>query len=245
MKPNPIVRQNIDNLQDEFDEILILAQTSFEAHAVPLKKFRLRVTSLCVSQKQNIPMFNQSMLEVIDKSSCEEIFSFLTRMEVWDVLNFRVLQKIVETFIPDDDEVCTRIADYAPKVEEFKEATTLQDYIRVRASGASAIPGYRSIMVKINRDFKNFTLANLAKEEEFLANQFFLNQFVFHLKDAGRGCVQITWLVPASAIPLLKPEKLAEKGEALKERKIIEIRVDERYVYMVSIIQTHIIICLI
>ena len=98
MKPDPKVRQDIDELQDEFDDILVLAQESFVLRAVPLKKFRLSVTSLCVNQKQNIPMFNQSMLEVIEKSSCDEIFSFLTRMEVWDFLNFRVLQKIVKSF---------------------------------------------------------------------------------------------------------------------------------------------------
>ena len=216
MKPDPKVRQDIDELQDEFNDILVLAQESFESHAVPLKKFRLSVTSLCVNQKQNIPIFNQSMLEVIEKSSCDEIFSFLTRMEVWDFLNFRVLQKIVKSFIPDDDEICRRISEYAPKVEEFKKKTNLQDYIRVRASGTTPIPGYKTVMVKIDREYNMFTLADLAKEEEFLANQFLLNQFIFRLKDAGRGCVQITWLVPANAIPLLKPDKLAKKGEALK-----------------------------
>ena len=235
VKPNPEVRKELDELQDEFDDILDLAQESFESHAVPLGKLRVRVTSLCVNREQNIPMFNQSMLEVIDKSSCNEIFTFLTRLQVWDALNFRVLQKIVEKCIPNDDEVCKRIHEYVPKVEKFKEKTNLRDYIRVRASGPNAIPGYRTVMVKVKKFYNTFTLADVAKEEEFLANQFLLNQFIFRLKDAGRGCVQITWLVPASAIPLLMPDKLAKKGEVLKERKMLEIRVDDRYVYKVHI----------
>ena len=234
MKPNPEVRQMIDELEDEFDDVLVLVQRSFESNAVPLNEFRLRVTRLCVSQKQNIPVFNQSMLEVINQSSCDEIFSFLTRMEVWDILNFRVLQKIVKTHIPDDAEVHRKIDEYSQRVEKFKEITMLRDFIRVRTSGTTAIPGYRTVMVKIKRDYNTFTLANLAEEEKFLANEFYLNQFIFRLKDAGRGCVQITWLVPASAIPLLKPEILAKKGEALKQRKMLEIRVDDRYVYTVQ-----------
>ena len=191
--------------------------------------------SLSVSQKQNIPMFNQSMLEVIDKSSCDEIFTFLTRMEIWDALNFRVLQKILKVFLPDEGEIRKRIDVYASKVEKFKDDTILQDYIRVRASGTTAIPGYGTVMVKVDKYYNTFTLADVAEEEKFLANEFLLNQFIFRLKDAGRGCVQITWLVPASAVPQLMPEILAKKGEALKERNVLEIRVDDRYVYTVSI----------
>ena len=90
-------------------------------------------------------------------------------------------------------------------------------------------------MVKIDRDYGTFTLANVAEEEEFLDNEFLLNQFIFRLNDVERGCVQITWFVPANAIPLLMPEKLAQKGEALKKRGILKIRVDDRYVYMVNV----------
>ena len=235
MKPNLEVRKELDELQDEFDDILVLAQEAFESHAVPLKKLRLTVTSLCINREQSIPMFNQSKLEVINTSSCDELFTFLIRMQVWDALNFHILKKIVEKYIPNDAEICKRIHDYAPKVEKFKKKTNLRDYIRIRASGPTAIPGYRTVMVKVNKFDNTFTLADVAEEEKFLANQFLLNQFIFRLKDAGRGGVQITWLVPASAIPLLMPEKLAKKGQALKERKMLETRVDDRYVYTVHI----------
>lgn len=221
-------------LQENFDDVLVLVQRSFKSHPVPPEDLRLRVTSLCVSQKQNIPFYNKSMLEVINKQSCEEIFSFLTRLEAWDFLNFYILQEIVKKCIPDDTDVQEKIDEHAREVEKFKETTLLQDYMRVRCSGATPIPGYRTVMVKIEQSYRNFTLAHLANEEKFIANLFLLNQFIFRLRDGASGCVQITWLVPANAIQLLKPEALAEKGKALKERHIFEIRVDNKYVYTVS-----------
>ena len=234
MKAKPEVRKKIKELQKKFDDVLLLAQKSFELHDVPLKQLHLKVTSLCVNQKQNIPLFNHSKFEEVNALSCEEIFSFLTRMEIWDFLNFQVLEEIVVKFIPNDTEVSGKISEYAREVEAFKNETNLRDYIRVRASGANAIPEYRDIMVKIERDYDRFTLADLSEEEGFLANQFLLNQFIFWLNNIEPGCIQITWLVPASAIQLLKPDELAKKGKALKERGIREIWVDGRYVYKVN-----------
>ena len=224
----------MNELQKNFDDLLLLAQNSFESHDVPLKDLRLKVTSLCVNQKQNIPMFDRSKFGEINTFSCEEIFSFLTRMEVWDFLNFQVLQEIVEKFIPNDAEVSRKISEYAPQIEAFKNETNLRDYIRVRGSGANAIPEYRDVTVKMKRDYNTFTLAQLSEEEGFLANQFHLNQFIFWLKDVEPGCIQITWRVPAGAIPLLKPDKLAKKDKALKERGICEFRVEGRHLYKVN-----------
>ena len=84
----PGVRKEIKDLEKKFDGLLVLVQTSLKSAGVPLENLRLKVARLCMSQKQNIPLFNQSMLEEIDESSCDEILSFLTRMEVWDYLNF-------------------------------------------------------------------------------------------------------------------------------------------------------------
>ena len=136
-------------------------------------------------------------------------------------------------FIPDDKEVSRKFSEYASMVNEFKNNTSVQDYIRVRG-GTNAIPDFRDVTVRLERNYKNFTLADLSKLEDFLANQFLLNQFIFRLKDVEQGCVQITWLVPAGAIPLLKPDKLAKKDKALRERRIREVWVDGRYVYKVN-----------
>ena len=241
LKAKPEVRKKINVLQKKFDDVLLLAQKSFKSRAVPLSELRLKVTSLCVSQKQNIPLFDQSEIRLINTYSYEEIFTFLTSKEVWGFLNFQVLQEIVEQFIPSDTEVSGKISEYTPQVDAFKDETYLQDYVRIRGSGANTIPEYRDVMVKIQRDYDRFTLADLSKEEGFLANQFLLNQFIFWLKNVEPGCIQITWLVPASAVQLLKPDELAKKGKALKERGIREIWVDGRYVYKVHVhVYTHV-----
>lgn len=228
------MRECMDNLQDEFNKIMISIQSRIASENVPLMLFRQLITSLCVSQKQNIPLFSPQMMNEIINYSFDEIFLFLTRNEVWDFLNFHVLKKIVKQFINDAESINQSIAVYQMRVDRFKRETYLPDYIKVRASGASPIPGCKDVMVKIERDYGTFTLEQLSDEEEFLCSQFLLNQFIFRFKESRSGCVQITWLIPEAAVNELMPAKLAENGEALKEHGILEIRVDNRYVYMVS-----------
>lgn len=180
--PIPQVKQTIDKLQVEFESILYLTQQSFRSDAVPVEKFRLKVASLCASQKQNIPMYDQSIKHLVILSSCDEIFSFLTHIKVWDILNFRVLQKIVEKFIPDNGKVCKKIDEYAKKVEEFKVDTYLRDYIQVRYSHSTVFPSYSTLMAKIDRDYKKFTLADVARQQQFLANEFLLSEFIFRMQ---------------------------------------------------------------
>ena len=235
VKPNKKIREDLDMLQSEFRDILILSRKSFELHPVPLDDVRLWVASLCVDQQENIPMFDESKRVEINKSSYNELFLLLTDHEVWDALNIRELKKMVKHFAPNDEKINERIARYASKVDKFKQDTNLREYLRVRASKTNKTLNYGSFQAKLEarKDFHNFTLADVAEHEGFLADQFLLNQFIFRLQESRRGCIQITWLVPSSVIPLLKPERLAEKRESLKERGILEIRVDNRYIYMV------------
>ena len=210
-----------------------MTQSLLMARNVPLILFRQLITSLCVNQKQNIPFFSTQLICEISGFSFDGIFLFLTRNEVWDFLNFHVLTKIVKQFLTDDKTIQRAIEDYQPKVDDFKKNTFLQDYVQVRSSGASPIPGCKDVMVKLKRKYERFTLADVSQQEMFLASQFLLNQFIFRFKDAEMGCVQITWLIPETAIDLLMPENLARRGEALKHCGIMEIRVNNRYVYKV------------
>ena len=224
----------MDGLQDDFNNIVITTQSLIVAKNVPLMLFRQLITSLCVNQKQNIPFFTTQMISEIGEFSFDDIFLFLTRNEVWDFLNFHVLTKIVKQFLAQEEEIQSAIRSYHPKVDTFKKNTFLQDYVHVRSSGTSPIPGCKDVMVKVKRKYERFTLADVSDQEKFLASQFLLNQFIFRLKYAEMGCVQITWLIPETAIDLLMPENLARKGEALKHWGVTEIRVNNRYVYKVS-----------
>jgi len=162
-KPNKKLREDLEELQEEFSDILISAQTSFVSQQVPLDQVRLWVTNLCVDQKENIPAFDKSELKEINTSSINEIFTFLTRHEVWDILNFRVLQRMVKRFIPDDRNVKESIERYASKVDTFKNSTILLDYIRVRVNGPKEYPNHITVLAKIksSREFDNFTLADV------------------------------------------------------------------------------------
>jgi acetyl-CoA synthetase len=228
------VRQAMDGLQDDFNSIIIKTQSLIVAKNVPLMLFRQLITSLCVNQKQNIPFFTTQMITEVSNFSFDDIFLFLTRNEVWDFLNFHVLTKIVKHFLAGEKMIQRAIESYQPKVDVFKRNTFLQDFVQVRSSGACPIPGCKDVMVKVKGMYERYTLADVSEQEQFLASQFLLNQFIFKLKEAETGCVQITWLIPETAIELLLPENLAKRGEALKHQGILEIRVDNRYVYKVQ-----------
>jgi len=66
-------------------------------------------------------------------------------------------------------------------------------------------------------------------------SSFSISSFSVSVMATGGVFRSLGLYIPASAMPLFMPEKLAEKGEALKKRGILKIKVDDRYVYMVSI----------
>ena len=209
-----------------------MAQKALVSQSVPVSEINLRLTAFCVNIEDNIPLFNTHTLGVIAKSEVPEIFALMTRIKAWDILNYRVLSTLCEECIPED-EVHGYVEQYSTEADTFKRQTLVRDYMMFRGSSLTYPRGYTTLSAKIDRKYNQYTLADLAKDEAFLANEFLLQQMIFRFKESQRGCISITWFIPKSAMSHLTPPLINKRRKALKEREIIELIVDEKYIYRV------------
>ena len=205
------------------------------SHSVPIGQLQVRLTSLCVDLEDNIPLFDKHMLEVIAKTTIGGVIALMTRMKVWDILNFRVLSFILKKCVPLEHEIHGHVGVYSTESTQFKKETLLRDYMSIQGARYSIPHGCMTITAKFNAKYNSYTLADLANDEVFLADEFLLHKFVFRFKESYRGCISIMWFLPNSAKPLLEPPIINSKREALKKRRIVELIVDDKYIYRVCL----------
>lgn len=214
---------------------IVLAQRALEAQPILIGEVHVRLTSLTADVEDNIPLFDQHIMELITKSRISEIFALMRRMKVWDPLNYRVLTVLLRKCVPLTNEVHDHFHQYSFHVEEFKRTTLLRDYMAVCGSTTSHPHGCTTITVKFERKYNEYTLALFAEDQAFIENEFLLHQSLLRFKESQRGCIGVTWFIPRKALPLLKPPLKKEKREALKNRGIVELIIDEKYIYRVRL----------
>ena len=232
--PNHQVRRALGELEDMFNDLLVMAQMAFESKNVPIGELHVRLSALCVNIEDNIPFFDRHMLEVTTKSKVSEIFSLMIRMKVWDPINYRVLTTLLQKCIPAGDEIFDHFEQYSVKTERFKRETLLRDYMAIKGHRHIFPHGCTTITAKFEKKYNMYTLAHLADDEAFLAGQFLLHQMIFRFKESNCGCTSVTWFIPTHAVTLLEPPHINRKRAALEKRGIIELIVDEKYIYRVS-----------
>ena len=235
-QPNRIVKIALRELEERFNDLLVMAQRALESQHVPIGELHVRLSSFCVDIEDNIPFFDRHMLELVTKSRVSDIFSLMRRIKVWDPINYRVLTTLLRKCIPADHDsnIFDHFEQYSVQTERFKRETLLRDYNALKGRRHIFPHGCTTVTVKFERKYNMYTLADLAEDEAFLAGEFLLHQMIFRFKESHYGCISVTWFVPACAVPLLEPPLSTEKRKALEKRGVIELIVDEKYIYRVS-----------
>ena len=229
---NRVVKERADELDGKFAKLLAFAHEKLKA-LVSADTLRVYITQLSVSQKEQIPLFSKHMADIISETSHSKIFTLLSRMGAWSMLNFRLLHRITEEY--GDDELKAELSSYSTDVDVFKQETTLEDYLYVMSSRSAygSLPERQALIVKVMEEWKGCTLADVAEEECYLANEFQLEPHIMHFSNGKPGSVVLMWLIPAAAVSLIV--KAMEKGTTLN-RKILQLIVDgKEYTFKVCI----------
>ena len=225
----PALRSRMKGMEDRFSLLMARAPGKLTGS---LDTIRLYITGLSASVKENVPLFDDHMLEIISESTLNEIFSLLTRLGSWDFLNFYILERLAKAF--GNEELVGEIEQYGEAVEAFKEETKLTDFLRIWSGRTlhGTLPNRKAVIVKLQAKWPEYTLADVACLEKYLSGEFLLEHFIFHFSNAERGCVTIMWLVPASVIPLMKAAA-KELENKLRKTDIQELTIDGTSVFQV------------
>ena len=218
------LREAVQKLENEFAGLLCFAHNDLKG--VDATNVRIFLTQKSVSVKENIPLFEEKMAEIISKVTTEEIILFCSRIEVWDFLNFQLLQDLADHFRVGGLQ--SRLREHSTAVDAFKRNTKLVDFLRIWAGRNSlkTLPDSEPVFAKVKAiKWEDYTLEDVARHEQYLASEFRLTQLVMRFSNAGKGCVVLMWLVTKSVATEMKEIMSSKEKPALDGMTFEELNV--------------------
>ena len=220
--------------EEKFSALLAFSSERLQDLGVSPDKLKVYLTQLSVSQTENIPQFSEHMAGImLNVDSHSKIFTFLSRVGAWGFLNFYLLKCVARRY--GDDEMKGEVEKYGTEVDTLKSETKLKDYLRAcsNRSPYGSLPERKPLIVKLEEEWGDCTLADVAEQEGYLAGEFLLEQYIFHFSNAAKGCVTLTWLIPTTAIPLIR-RAITENRVKLKGTICELIVGDECFIFKVT-----------
>ena len=218
------LRKSVQKLENSFAGLLCFAHNDLKE--VGPTNVRIFLTQKAVSIKENIPLFEEKMAEIISRVSLEEIILFCSRIEVWDFLNFQLLHDLADHFRVG--RLQSRLREYSTAVSIFKRNTKLVDFLRIWAGRNSlkTLPESEPIFAKLKAfKWEYYTLEDVARHEEYLASEFRLRQLVMRFSNAGKGSVLLMWLVTKSVATEMKKIMSSDDKPAFDGMTIEELNI--------------------
>ena len=178
-------------------------------------------------------------------ASLEEIFCALSEHGLWDYLNYYLLQSIIEAFANDDHELNGMMEQYqqdltghilTQRIQTYLDATHHQHLNATSDSDKSPVTLqpkhelFKKLSVKIDANVSDRSLSYVNDLWRSLANQFALPQPAMILHNIAKGCLSITWLIPANLVEHVT-QMARETANMFAEANILRVSLEEQCIY--------------
>ena len=184
--------RKIEDKENEFSILQCNVRKYLQANCSEddIQDMKVYLTSLSVSISEDTSplVFTSYQAEIIIYNSLTQIFQWLTLNGCWSFLNFYLLEKIVSRYVRDDGlKEC--ITKFKEDMEKFKHEMKLADFLPAWSGRCPHIPasGFEPIILRINRDWADCTLADVAEMEGFLESRFLINRFILRFANGHYG----------------------------------------------------------
>lgn len=172
----------VQKLENNFANLLHFAVNALKHAGVTDSAVHIFLNQISLSHKENIPLHDLRMSEIITHQTLEEIFLFCSRIEVWDFLNFQLLMDLADHFRVEDLQA--RLQEHIKAVNIFKHNTKLTDFLHIWAGQnfLNRLPNSDLVFAKLKEiKWHNYTLEDVARHEKFLMSEFRFKQLVMRL----------------------------------------------------------------
>ena len=197
---------------------------------------KVYLTTLSVSIKEDTSpcVFTSHQAEIISNNKLSQVFQWLSMNGFWSFLNFFLLESLVEKYGDDGLKECVDV--FKQDMEKFKLEMKLVDFLPAWSGRCPHVPatGFEPIILRVNKDWPQCTLADISKMEGYLESRFLINRFLLRFANGSYGSVVIMWLVPSQAIAYLKRRIMVVGTKSLEEEGIIEVIFGENFVIKVQ-----------
>lgn len=231
------VTKKIAVMEEQFSGLLCDVQEFLKPEA-NVEAIKLYLTSLSMSIREDVSpaVFTSQQAVIIAHSKLPQIFEWLTINGFWSFLNFYLLERLVDKY--GNDDLKTRVSAFKQDMERFKREMKLVNFLPAWSGRSPHIPasGFQPIILRVNKDWSDCTLADVAKWEGFLESRFLINRFLLRFANGRPGSVVIMWLAPSHVIAYLKERIMAVGTESLTEVGIIEVKFGNKFVVKVIVV---------
>ena len=176
--------------------------------------------------------------------SLDEIFRALAKYGLWDYLNYSLLQSIIKEFARDDKELNDMMERYQQDLTGHILVLRVQTYldatpIATNNSDNSAdeiipVQQKHELFIKLTAKCKvnvtDHTLSYVIDLWQSLTKQFALPQPAMIFHKVAKGCISITWLIPANLVKYVT-RMAQESTNKFAEENVLRVTLEEQCIY--------------
>ena len=221
------ISEEASELDTQFVAVVGQAEFCFSvresAYKAFLPKFRITLKNLPISKKfKHLKFLNDKCDEIESASSVSKIFRLLR--QYWNYTDFSLLHHLIKVF--GDEDTKEMMERYISTLEIFERRTTIQDYEDATGKRKEVPQGFfeTAFEVQGTKDPSEYTLYEVRRIVQFLAQQSSLEPYVPMIKKARIGSLVITIALPRPALDLLQQ---ALYKEFLDTLNIVSVRINE------------------
>ena len=230
-KVDQTMRESVDDLEEDFSRLILDVVEALDSKGVAVSSLRTYIINRpSVYGKRKVSLFSKEAKEELLKcTSIDSVFAVLTLNRAWDFLNWRLLYLIIKKF-----DLTTTFQEYVTKLDSFKQHTKLREFLDIWSMNDEVPDDHdcQPLKSKLKGSWENYTLADLDRDQGFLANAFLLYDYVFSFKDAGEGCVVLVWYIPNGLAEYMK-SICKERKPDLAQANFVQLAVGDEIIFQV------------
>ena len=244
-----IARRNIRKIEGKFSMLVTNSQERLQSR-INVKKFRIFLITMYSSPNSRDGICTITTV-IKSTESLDEMFVAFSQYGLWDYLNYDLLQEIIEEFASDDDELndmmeqyqqdltghilTQKIATYLEAIHEEPPITTSDS----ETSGDEIIPVlpqqkkrklFKELSFKVDINVADQTLGYVKDLWRSLRKQFRLPRPAMILHRIAKGCICITWLIPANLVTHVM-RMAQETANMFAKQDILKVMLQEHCIY--------------
>ena len=225
------VEQKIRELEERFSDLVDQAYETLLERKVDknVRSFRSIFLSLNVSRKYLHQKFIQDNLKIDEETTFDDLWTKLAFY--WNFLNFDLLEHVINKFRIEN--LKQKMESYKDELQSFRKATRLCVFVNCWPLNGEMPPEteFQEFVTKIKLDWENCTLEDIETKKRVFIRRFLLPEYALQPGEIKKGCIAITWLVPATFVNALQKDINGTSSEFFKKERIITITIDGQVCY--------------
>ena len=231
-----VARQSLIKIKQSFAALLKNVAVKFKSKQdLDLEVFRFFIVNL-FPPGECIPAQSSNVIT---------IFEAVSRNGLWSYWHYTPVEKIVNEYAPEDDEMKEWLVSYRSELCGYKATTKIADAIEVYGDNIEEFEegdrnmslasshdrnSLRKLSVKLKTPVTGKTLEYIDKLWLSLAECFLLPSLTALLDNIKRGCIEVSWLIPPHFESQIH-DNLQKSISCLQANNVVEVFIDNEGIY--------------